>query len=149
MIKKIFNLILVLVFILAINSPASAVAPWANPKPSDYDYGITMQEALNQKDKVIFANFYVDWCGYCKKFAPILDFLRKKNKDKYIFIMLNCEDPKNKKYVEDYYISGYPTVYLINPRNENRSLMPNMLLSSPNLLQKEINRFYNTNGFKE
>ena len=37
-----------------------AILPKANMKPSDYDLGMTMEQASKQ-DKAILTVFYVDW----------------------------------------------------------------------------------------
>jgi thiol-disulfide isomerase/thioredoxin len=127
---------------------ANAVPPKANIKPSDYDTGITLQKALAQNKKPIVANFYVDWCGYCKRFAPLLQSLSIDYKDKYIFVLVNAEDPKNQKYVKDYYISSFPSLYLINPSNNNRVFVPQGIYSDKELLKKEFDRFLSVNKVK-
>lgn len=58
--------------------------------------------------------FYTDWCGHCKKFKPIyeneLPKLIEENK-------INCtidaiDADKNKDIVDEYGVTGFPTVIL-------------------------------------
>lgn len=132
------------IFALSFSLKANAVPPKANLMPSDYDTGVTLQEALKQ-NKPIVANFYVDWCGYCRRFAPILEKLKSEYKDTFTFVFVNCDDLQNEQYIRDYYISGYPSLYLINPENNNRVFVPQGIYAEPTLLKKEFNRFLNVN----
>ena len=116
-----------------------AVPPKSNLVPSDYQTGISYEKAV-KLHKPMVINFYVDWCGYCKKFAPILDGVRKDYKGKFNFVTINCENPKYKKVVEDFMISGFPTLYIYDPTNDNRVLINNGLYSNPVKLKKELDK---------
>lgn len=80
----------------------------------DYDKGQSFEKALETK-KPIIVWFYTDWCRYCQKLAPTFKKLTKDKeiKKQYAIAYVNAEDPKNKKYVEEYKVEGYPTVYLV------------------------------------
>ena len=82
--------------------------------PSSYDTGVTYKQAMKQKIPMMVL-FYVDWCGYCKRFAPMIPELVKVNKGKMNIVMVNCEDPKNRDILQNYYIKGYPTVFVVDP----------------------------------
>ena len=70
-----------------------------------YDRGQSFDKAL-KKDKPIITWFYVDWCGYCKRFAPLFDALTKNPaiKDKFAVAFVNCEDEKNADLIKEYQI---------------------------------------------
>ena len=88
----------------------------AKDTPSSYDKGISYAKAL-EKDKPILAFFYVDWCGFCKRFAPNVPELRKFTKaNKMNFVMINCEDMKNRPLMAQYKIQAFPTFYIIDTK---------------------------------
>lgn len=108
--------------------------------PSDYHVGITYNEAI-QQDKPIVGLFYVDWCGYCLRFMPKYITLSKIYKDKFNFVMLNAEDPANSKLAEDVAITGFPTVYIIDPKYDNRLLLNNAIYLNMPKIRKELDRY--------
>lgn len=56
--------------------------------------------------------FYTDWCGVCKKFAPTFE-AAKSRFSQVRFQQLDAEDPSNEGLVARYGIKAYPTlVYL-------------------------------------
>ena len=139
------NFIISAVIILAMFaavSTALAILPKANMVPSDYDLGVTYEQVKNQ-DKPIVAVFYVDWCTYCKKFMPRFDKVRNINKDKFNFVMINVENPDNEMLVKEYRISGYPSVYIIDPKYDNRVHIDNPYLDSVSGLNREVSRYSN------
>ncbi len=54
-------------------------------------------------------DFYTDWCGPCKRFAPIFEATSRSMKD-VEFKRLNAEDGANAALVQKYKIDAYPTV---------------------------------------
>lgn len=117
-----------------------AILPKANMKPSDYDLGLTYEQARLQ-DKPMIAVFYVDWCTYCKKFMPRLDKVRNINKDNFNVVLINVENPENEKIVKEYRIGSFPTVYIIDEKYDNRVHIDNPYLESVASLNKEVERY--------
>ncbi|MCD8025274.1 MAG: thioredoxin domain-containing protein [Candidatus Gastranaerophilales bacterium] len=107
----------------------------ANKKPvvisKDYDKGQTMEKAL-ATGKPIIVWFYTDWCGFCQKLAPTFKKVTKSSeiKNKFAVAYVNCENPENKKLMEEYNVEGYPTVYLVNGEKKE-------LVSSLNLFARD------------
>lgn len=96
---------------------------------------ITMEEA-SQIDKPIVAMFYVDWCGYCRKFMPVFGKFANKYKNDYSFVVVNCDNYENKKLVDDYHIIGFPSLFMID--NEiNHKFSLNMASTSDEKVMKE------------
>jgi len=108
--------------------------------PSDYHVGITYEEAL-QDDKPILGLFYVDWCGYCLKFMPKYSTLSKVYKNKFNFVMLNAEDPANAELVQDVALAGFPTMYIIDKKYDNRVLLNNAIYLDLAKTRKELDRY--------
>lgn len=80
---------------------------------------LTLKEALataKQEKKLVFVDFYTDWCGPCKKMANEV-FPQKKLGDfmnsKFVCIKLNAE----KEGLDDakhYGVNAYPTFYVLD-----------------------------------
>lgn len=61
------------------------------------------------KGRLKVMEFYTDWCGVCKKFAPVFESVRSSYGGRCDFQQLNAEDPSNEKIVQRYQIGAYPT----------------------------------------
>ena len=92
-------------------------------KPSDYKIGVTYAVAMSGQKPVITL-FYVDWCGYCMRFMPKFK-----------------KDPVNARLVGDVKLTGYPTVYIIDPKYNNRVYINNALYGDLGSFRKEIDRY--------
>lgn len=141
-VKKILIGIFVLIVSAITVTSCMAILPKSNLKPSDYDLGMTYEKAQNE-NKPIIAVFYVDWCTYCKKFMPRLDKVRNINKDNFNVVLINVENPENAALTNEYRISGYPTVYIIDPTYDNRVHIDNSYLENVSDLNKEVSRYSN------
>lgn len=109
-------------------------------KPSDYKIGVTYEEAV-EAGKPVLALFYADWCGYCLKFMPKFKTINSLYKDKYSIVMLNAEDPQYKTLVEDVSLTGFPTLYILDPKYDNRVLLNNALYLNLGKLRGELDRY--------
>ncbi len=145
--KKLF-ITLGIIFALALTSAvAIAVTVMNAPKhPSDYHIGITYEDAVVASEKPMLAVFYVDWCGYCLRFMPKFQSLSKVYKNKYNFVMINAEDPAYAKLAEDVGIGGFPTVYVLDPKYDNRVLMPNAIYQDLPKFRVELDRYLRIRG---
>ncbi|MDR1168127.1 MAG: thioredoxin fold domain-containing protein [Heliobacteriaceae bacterium] len=114
-------------------------------KPSEYSIGITYEEA-EKTGKPVLALFYADWCRYCLKFMPKYKMLHSLYKDKFSFVMLNVDSEANEKIVEDYALNGFPTVYIIDPKYDNRVLLSNALYMDLGKLRVELDRYLRIRG---
>lgn len=120
------------------NAPGENQEP--TMKPSQYKIGIPYEKAMKGKKPVI-ALFYADWCHYCIKFMPTFQTLSKIYKDDYNFTKINVEDEKYQKLVNEIGITGFPTVFIIDPKYDNRVLLSNAIFGNLKSLRTELDRF--------
>lgn len=143
MIKKILAILCVLVsFVIISIGIVNAVPPKNKLLPSDYATKIEWDKAIT-KGKPIAVNFYVDWCTYCKKFAPILDDLRKEYEPDLTFVMINAEERKNIQLVKDFMIGGFPSFYLYEPEYKLKVFISQGIYANPKQMRQEIDTFLN------
>lgn len=118
--RKLFITVIALsLFVFVAKQSADAVCPKRNPLPSDYATGLSWQDA-QKSDKPMVINFYVDWCGACKRFAPIFEKYNKQYGSDYNFVIVKADCPKNREFVKDFHIPGYPTVYLYSLEQDKK-----------------------------
>lgn len=109
-------------------------------KPSDYNIGVNYETAM-ESEKPALVLFYADWCGYCLKFMPKFQTISSIYKDKFSIVMLNVEDPQYKKVVDDIALTGFPTLYIIDSKYDNRVLLNNALYLDLKRLRGELDRY--------
>ena len=109
-------------------------------KPSQYKIGINYEKAM-KSNKPAIVLFYADWCHYCIKFMPTFQTLSKIYKDDYNFSKVNVEDEKYQKLVKEIGITGFPTVFIIDPKYDNRVLLSNAIFGDLKSLRTELDRF--------
>ncbi|UGU14678.1 thioredoxin [Sinomicrobium kalidii] len=61
-------------------------------------------------EKYVLVDFYADWCGPCKAFAPILQEVKTELKDSIKIIKVNVD--KNPSLSARYNVRGVPTIVL-------------------------------------
>ena len=81
-------------------------------------------KSKKKKKKTIYY-FYADYCGYCKRFNPLFNKLKRKYKDKIQLKKIDGKKPENQKLITDYGIKLFPTLVVketkkpyIGDRNE-------------------------------
>ena len=137
----IFLVVLILLTSAITYAVNNDIVPMGQHKtPSDYKIGIPYDQAL-KSDKPMLALFYVDWCGYCLRFMPKFKVISMLYKDKYNIVMLNAEDPQNEKLIKDVTLSGFPTLYVIDNKYENRFLLNNAIYMDLKKLRVELDRY--------
>lgn len=88
-----------------------------------YDKGKSLEKARETK-KPIVVFFYTDWCGYCQRFAPTFNKITKTRAFKKDFAVayVNCEKPENSTLMQEFNVTGFPTVYVIDKEGNKHQL---------------------------
>ncbi len=149
MIKKllygifIFVVIGLVIFIFTGNKKHSAYTPQQNlnaPIEIPAEYIVSIEEA-NSSDKPQVVLFYVDWCGYCRKFMPKFGEYAKQYSDKYSFAVVNADMPENRELIEKFHIIGFPSLFIIdNEINHHFSMHP-AVTADGNIMAEELDNY--------
>lgn len=135
--QKISRILGIIAVVLILATSASV---WALNLKGNSDIGITYQQALqDNKPSVVF--FHAPWCGYCKQFKPVFKQLSETYKDKYNFVMVDGDNSANESIARDYAIGVFPTLYIVDPKIDNRILINQTLYGDINSIKKELDRY--------
>ena len=70
----------------------------------------TFDEEIGASDEAVLVDFWAEWCGPCKMFAPVLDEIAKEYDGKLTIAKLDID--ANPSTPGKYGIRGIPTVIL-------------------------------------
>jgi len=140
--NKKFIILLVILLAIVLTSAVTYAYSSMNQKekPSDYKIGVSYEEAI-VSDKPMLALFYVDWCGYCMKFMPKYKTISNLYKKDFNVVMLNAEYPEFQELVQDVSLGGYPTLYILDKKYDNRVLLSNSIYHDLKKLRVELDRY--------
>ena len=74
------------------------------------DYNAALEKA-KQEGKMLFVDFYADWCGPCKRMAKdvfTLAVVGNYFNEKFVSVQINAEDPVNRVVVKQNKVRSYP-----------------------------------------
>ncbi len=96
-----------------------AIAGTLRAQGISFEHG-TFSEALTKakKDnKLLFVDFYTDWCAPCKRMAAevfTLPSVTKIFNDRFLAIKVNAEKGEGIELAKKYKVSGYPTMFWLD-----------------------------------
>jgi len=61
-------------------------------------------------DEAVFAMYYADWCGHCKRAKPEFEKLMQNYQGNCKLMPINAEAPEHKSLVAKQDIKGFPTI---------------------------------------
>ena len=102
------------------------------------------KKAIEAKKPMLIL-FYADWCGFCVRFMPIYEKLYKAHKRNFNFVKINVEDEQYADVVKKYEISAFPTVFLVNTKEDTREKLQNRDFGDMDKLNGILNDFYKEN----
>jgi len=105
-----------------------------------YQLDMSYDEALKQNKPVVLL-FYTNWCGACKRALPLVKEQREIFGKDFVFTSLNAEDTKYADTIKDYRLRCFPTVYIIDPKYDNRVHLEVSYLFNADAFSKELNRY--------
>lgn len=85
----------------------------------------TFEETIEKND-IVIVDFWAEWCGPCKSFAPIYDDISEKNKD-IVFGKINTE--AEQELAGHFQIRSIPTLMIFREQV--------VLFSQPGMLNAE------------
>lgn len=137
---------------LSESAPAEVQQPEANApakppalpgrKPSSYKIGKPYNVAMRTGRPVI-AVFYVDWCHFCQAFMPKFKELSGIYRGKMTFTTVNVEDTKNADLAKKYDIKEFPSVFIINPRTQEKEKIDSSNFQSIDTMKEKIDAYLN------
>ena len=83
---------------------------------------VTMISSVEQYDQIlrentaVFADFYADWCGPCRRVAPVLQDLAKRYKDEIVIYKINVD--KERELAGTFGVSSIPTIIFVPMKGE-------------------------------
>ena len=84
-----------------------------------FDYSDTT--ALYKGKKCVVVDFYADWCGPCRKLAPIMEDLAKKYATEVVFYKINVD--YNKDIAQMFDIRNIPSLLFIKAKERPRKMI--------------------------
>ena len=68
------------------------------------------EKNVKNSDKLVFADFYADWCGPCRMMAPIVEEISEEV-DGVDFYKVNCDDEQ--ELASKYEVMTIPTLLIL------------------------------------
>ncbi len=102
---------------------------------------LTVFNETENSEKPAVVMFYVDWCTYCRKFMPVFGSFAKEYKNDYNFIAINCDKPDNIKYIREYHIMGFPTLYIVDTKINHKFSLSMSATAQKSVMKEELENY--------
>ncbi len=81
-----------------------------------FDYEKNPSKWTYEGDKPCIIDFYADWCGPCRRVAPVLKELAKRYKDDIVIYKINVD--KERELAGTFGVSSIPTILFVPMKGE-------------------------------
>ncbi len=105
--------------------------------------GIVKYNEITDFEKPVVILFYVDWCGYCRRFMPEFGKIAKKFSDEYTFAVINCDYPENADMIKEFNIMSFPELFLTDKKLEHSFSLNMADIQDLDIMKKELNSYLN------
>lgn len=96
--------------LLALNKAGNQPAPETNQPVTEKTVTVAQYEEYIAKNKNVIVDFYADWCGPCKRMAPVLEELQTANKDKFTILKVDIDHSKD--LARQFKVSSIPRLFV-------------------------------------
>ena len=74
-----------------------------------------LKETILKEEYVVIV-VHTEWCGFCKKFAPVFEEVSKEHGKQYVFAKLDAQ--LNEELAKEFKVNGFPTILFMKKGKE-------------------------------
>jgi len=138
--KRTLIAIAIILTVIITSTVVLAFSPKGNLKQSGGSAETTYELAMKDKKPLVLL-FSSEWCSYCVKFMPKYKIIEDIYKDKYNFVVIDMNNSNSNDIVREYAIGTMPTLYIVDPKIDNRILISQTLYEDLEKLKAELDRY--------
>jgi thiol:disulfide interchange protein len=91
---------------------------------------ITLEEALQvakHSNKLVLADMSAIWCPACRKLDEQVfsnERVKTQLKQDFVYVRIEYESPEGKSFMQNYQVTGFPTLLVLNTKAEKLIQLP-------------------------
>jgi thiol:disulfide interchange protein len=91
---------------------------------------ITLEEALQvakRSNKLVLADMSAIWCPACRKLDEQVfsnERVKTQLKQDFVYVRIEYESPEGKSFMQNYQVTGFPTLLVLNTKAEKFIQLP-------------------------
>ncbi len=103
---------------------------------------LTTCEQAETQNKPMVVMYSADYCLYCKRFKPVFYHLSHNLSNEYNFIIHDITKKHQPTICQGVDLDSIPTIYIINPQNGKKYLIPEKYYLNPAALKNVLLEYY-------